>query len=59
MPDEPMRHYLLTTLEAELLACFRLLDPKTRDAVTFMIASQTNHERRTLDNPLVLQLVQS
>ena len=57
MDDEPMRHYLLSALEAELIACWRTLDEPTQATVSFVVASNTNHNRLNIDTPVILQLV--
>lgn len=39
MPDENKRHYLLDPIEAELLACYRLIDEQAKVAVITLVAS--------------------
>lgn len=58
MPHENKRHYLLDPLEAELLACYRLLSDDVKMAVIAMITSQTNYERHNLDIPVGMRLVE-
>lgn len=52
-----MKHYLLTAIEAELLACYRLLDEETQDAVAHLIGSSVETERPTIDRRVELSLV--
>lgn len=39
MQDENMRHYLLNSEEAELLACYRLMSDRAKVAVITLVAS--------------------
>lgn len=39
MSDENKRHYLLDSIEAELLACFRLMDEQAKVVVITLVAS--------------------
>lgn len=57
MPDENMRHYLLDPVEAELLACYRMLSEQAKTAVITLITSQTNYGCYKLDNPVGIQIV--
>lgn len=54
-----MKHYLLTPLEAELLACYRMLDEETQDAVAHLIGSSVEGDWRELDRPVELSLVKA
>lgn len=58
MPDENMRHYLLDPLEAELLACYRLLSDDVKTAVIALITSQTNYECHKLDAHVGMSLIE-
>lgn len=57
MPNENMRHYLLDPLEAELLACYRLLSDDVRLAVIALITSQTNYACHELDETVEIRLI--
>lgn len=59
MSAQAMRHYLLTPLEAEILACYRMLDEQTQDAVAHLIGSSVDYDRQHLDNSVQLSLVQN
>lgn len=54
-----MKHYLLTPLEAELLACYRMLDQQTQDAVAMLIGSSVEGEWQKLDEHVELSLVKA
>lgn len=54
-----MKHYLLSPLEAELLACYRLLDDQTKDAVASLVSSSVEDGCLKLDNSVELRLVKS
>lgn len=57
MSDENMRHYLLNSLEAELLACYRLLSEQSKAAVISLIASQVDQGCHKLDSPVEMRIV--
>lgn len=57
MKSQQMKHYLLSPLEAELLACYRLLDDQTKDAVANLIGSSVEDGCCKLDNTVELRLV--
>lgn len=57
MNPHQMKHYLLSPFEAELLACFRLLDDETKGAIANLIGSSVEYACRKLDNTVELKLV--
>ena len=56
MPQEPMHHYLLTSHEAELLACYRAMDEQAKAATVYMMAAQSTG-RQNIDAPVKLSVV--
>jgi len=57
MSYEPRKSYLITTDEAELLFCFRLLKSAAQAAVIALITSQIPTERQEVDTVVRLSLV--
>jgi hypothetical protein len=53
-----MRHYLLDPMEAELLACYRLLSDQAKAAVIFLIASQVDQGCHKLDRTVEMRIVE-
>lgn len=56
MHEEPMRHYLLTPYEAEVLAVFRGLSPRGKDMIAGVMAQQMGHRHIPIQ-PVELSLV--
>lgn len=58
---ENKKHYLLTTDEAECLACFRTLPPDEQGIIMSLVASlwssHPNTERQNIDTPVKLLLI--
>lgn len=52
-----MKHYLLTPYEAELLACYRLLDEETQGAVSHLVGASVEVDRPSLNSHVGLSLV--
>lgn len=58
MSHENMRHYLLSTEEAELLACFRLMGEQDKVVVITLMASLVDVGCHKLDNPVEMRIVE-
>jgi len=58
MPNGTMRHYLLDPIEAELLACYRLIDEQAKVAVITLIASLVDGGCHKLDNQVEMRIVE-
>lgn len=58
MPDENRRHYLLNPIEAELLACYRLMDDRAKVAVITLVASLVEGGCQKIANHVELRLVE-
>lgn len=58
-PDHSKKHYLLDPMEAELVACFRLLSEPAQNAIITVIASQCMRARQKIDRSVKLSLVDS
>lgn len=54
--DEPMRYYLLTPHEAELLSCYRAMDEQAQAATAYVMAAQSTG-RQNIVEPARLSLV--
>lgn len=58
MQNENMRHYLLNSMEAELLACYRLMDDRAKVAVITLVASLVEGGCQKLANHVGMRLVE-
>lgn len=58
MSDENMRHYLLTAMEAELLACYRSMDERAQVTIIALLASLVDGGCHKLDNPVEMRIVE-
>lgn len=56
MPDEPKHYYLLTAHEAEILACYRMMDQQAQTAVAYIIAAHATGSQNVA-KPVMLSLV--
>lgn len=59
MSNTATRTYALTPVEAELIACFRLLTEPIQLTIITVIASQIAPERQELATPVKLSLVKT
>lgn len=56
MPDEPKHYYLLTAHEAEILACYRMMDQQAQAATAYIMAAHSTGSQN-IAKPVRLSLV--
>lgn len=55
--QQQMKHYLLNPFEAELVACYRLIDIETQDAIAHLVGASVDGGRHALNSTVELSLV--